>query len=186
MGRCPWRSWIWQAWAGRFRSTARPTWAWGGQRPSRWRVTSMSHTNHRQGTAESLTDCFATLAMAAQGVNTDGASEKLQQYLKIAALHNPVNAGNMKVGNLKVVGSMEKLAAGTQGSIVQAVFNTEEDLIAFLSDLNRADLGISIVVTGLFDQTKRCCAEAGLPRHTVEYSLGIFDKNERLAEQPIM
>lgn len=146
----------------------------------------MSHTNHRQGTAESLTDCFATLAMAAQGVNTDGASEKLQQYLNIAALHNPVNAGNMKVGNLEVVGSMEKLAAGTQGSIVQAVFNTEEDLIAFLSDLNRADLGISIVVTGLFDQTKRCCAEAGLPRHTVEYSLGIFGKTERLAEPPIM
>ncbi len=146
----------------------------------------MSHTNHRQGTRENLSNCFATIAMASQGINTEGASDKLQQFLQIAARHNPVNAGNMKVGNLHVAGSMEKLSTTIQGSIVQAAFNSEDDLAAFLGDLNRADLGVSIVVTGLFDETKECCDRAGLHRHTVEYSLGVFGKTERLSEPGVM
>ena len=146
----------------------------------------MSHTNHRQGTRENLSNCFVTIAMASQGINTAGASQKLQQFLDIAARHNPVNAGNMKVGNLYVAGSMEKLSAGMEGSIVQAAFNSEDDLVGFLTDLNEADLGVSVVVTGLMDETKKCSEKAGLHRHTVEYSLGVFGKTERLPDKSIM
>ncbi len=146
----------------------------------------MSHTNHRQGTRENLSNCYATIAMASQGINTEGASQKLQEFLQIASQHNPVNAGNMKVGNLFMVGNMENLSAGTQGSIVQAAFNSMDDLTGFLTDLNRADLGLSIVVTGLFDETKECCDRADLHRHTVEYSLGVFGKTEKLPDKSVM
>lgn len=146
----------------------------------------MSHTNHRQGSRESLHNTFATIAMGSQGINTEGVSEKLQQFLRIATKHNPVNAGNMKVGNLHVVGSMEALSGGGQGSIVQAAFNSMDNLAAFLTDLKKADLGVSIIITGLFDETKECCNRADLHRHTVEYSLGVFGKTEKLPDPAIM
>jgi len=147
----------------------------------------MTHTNHRQGTRENLANTFAVLMIAAKGINKDGAVEKLREYLRIAARHNPVNAGNIQAGNIRTLGGLEQLSDALKGGhIVQVAFNSEDNLIGFLSDLNRADLGLSVVVTGLFDQVRECCERAGLHRHTVEYSLGVFGRTDLLAEPGIM
>lgn len=147
----------------------------------------MTHTNHRQGTPESLADSFVVLAIAAQGINREGAAEKLQRYLRLAAQHNPVNAGNINVGNILELGGMDGLCAAMKGGhIAQVAFDSEDNLAGFLGDLNRAELGLSVVVTGLFDHTRECCRQAGLHRHTVEYSLGVFGRTDLLAEPSIM
>jgi Fe-S-cluster-containing dehydrogenase component len=149
----------------------------------------MSHTNHRQGNAESLSNCVVVLAMAAQGVNTETGPEKLKQFLEMAGRFGPVNAGNMKAGNLRTVGGIDGLVADPtklKGGIVHAAFNSEDKLVEFLKELHRVDLGISVIVTGLFDHTRECCRQADLHPHTAEYSLGIFGKTERLADPGIM
>lgn len=42
---------------------------------------------------------------------------------------------------------------------------------------------MSVIVTGLFDEVKDCCATAGLTPHTQALSLGIWGKTERLPDR---
>jgi post-segregation antitoxin (ccd killing protein) len=48
--------------------------------------------------------------------------------------------------------------------------------------LAQADLGVSINIAAPMDAAHRCCKEAGLPRHSVEYSLGFRGRVEKLPE----
>lgn len=146
----------------------------------------MTHTNHRQGTAESLRDCFVVLAMAARGINDGDAQGALQRFLQLARRHGPVNAGNMLAGNVYTLGGLERLGEDVRGSIVHAAFNDEDALVAFLCDLREADLGVSIVISGLMDQVRECCERADLHRHTIEYSLGVWGRTERLPEPEVL
>ena len=52
--------------------------------------------------------------------------------------------------------------------------------------LKEADLGMSVVVSGLFDMIGECCHKSGLEPHTVEYSLGIWGNTSLLPAEPIM
>ena len=51
----------------------------------------MTHTLHRRGSKSDLAHDYVVLAMAARGVNRDGAAPKLARALEIFAAHNPVN-----------------------------------------------------------------------------------------------
>lgn len=144
----------------------------------------MTHTLHRRGTEENLSGDFPMLSMAAQGFNTEGSREKLQQYLKIAMRHNPANLGEMKFGNMYSHGA-DAVMENACG-IVHALFDNEAAVVAFMKDLKAADLGLSVVISGLFSAVQRCAAQAGLKPHTIEYSLGIWGNTDRLPEDEIL
>ncbi len=146
----------------------------------------MTHTNHRQGTAENLKDTFVVLAMASRGINDQDTAGATHLFLELAAKYNPVNAGNMLAGNMYTLGGIDQLSDGMRGSIVHAAFNNETDLIGFLTDLKDHDYGLSVVISGLMDQVKDCCQEAGLHRHTVEYSLGVWGRTDRLPDPEVL
>jgi hypothetical protein len=140
----------------------------------------MSHTLHRLGNPEDLAGDWVVFAMSAKGINEDGSAEKLRRFLDIALAHDPINYGDMKTGN-SFTAAVEDLFEGIQDvSIVHAVFTSEDEVAAVLCDLKAADLGMSVVVSGLVDATKRCAERAGLRQHTVEYSLGIWGQMDRL------
>jgi hypothetical protein len=67
--------------------------------------------------------------------------------------------------------------------VSQAVFSNARDLAGFLADMREADLGISTVVSGLFDISMKCCEEAGLKPHTIEFSGGIWGKTDQLPSE---
>lgn len=145
----------------------------------------MTHTLHRRGSADELKKDYVILAMAARGINREGAAPKLARALEIFAAHNPVNFGNV-AGNA-FTGDVAQLAAKTRDNTVShAVFHSVDDLTAALADLKREDLGISIVVSGLFDEVRKACSCAGLKPHTVNISLGVFGKTEKLPEEPVL
>jgi len=54
------------------------------------------------------------------------------------------------------------------------------------SGSKEADLGLSVVVSGILDPVNECCQKAGLKRHTVEFSLGIWGKTEKLPSNDIL
>ena len=145
----------------------------------------MTHTLHRRGSEADLARDFVILAMAARGVNRDGAAPKLASALEIFAAHNPVNCGNV-AGNSLRASLHEMMALTRDNTVSHAVFGSVEDLTACLEDLRREDLGISIVVSGLFEQTSRACCAAGLRPHTVNVSLGTFGKTELLPPEPVL
>ncbi|MGI9952375.1 hypothetical protein V3F56_08430 [Moorellaceae bacterium AZ2] len=146
----------------------------------------MTHTLHRVGTKDNLRHDYVVFAMAAQDINREGAAEKLRKFLEILLKYNPVNFGDMKTGNVISVGR-DKVMAGIQdNSIVHGVFTDVETVAKLLNELREADLGMSVVVSGLLESVDDCCRKAGLQRHTVEYSLGVWGKVDRLPEREVL
>ena len=141
---------------------------------------------HRRGSTESLSSDFVVFAMSAKGINEVGSNEKMRRFLQIALRHNPVNFGDMKTGNSFVVSTEEILAGVKDTSIVHSVFTDADSVGRLLHDLKEADLGVSVIVTGLFEKVGGCCRDAGITPHTIEHSLGVWGRTETLPEQPVM
>lgn len=144
----------------------------------------MTHTLHRRGTAESLSEDYPMLCMAARGINDSSSDSKLQEFLRIAMRHDPKNMGDMTIGNMYSHKS-EEIIANAHG-IVHAVFGNPQAVTQVLRELKEADLGMSVVVSGILDSVNECCQKAGLKRHTVEFSLGIWGKTEKLPPNDIL
>ncbi|MDI6756256.1 MAG: hypothetical protein QME78_17940, partial [Thermodesulfobacteriota bacterium] len=66
------------------------------------------------------------------------------------------------------------------GARIYCVFNTREKLKEALSGIKKLDEGISVVVSGLSDQVREIAAEIGLNPHTINLSLGIHGRTDRL------
>ncbi len=61
-----------------------------------------------------------------------------------------------------------------------AVFDDSKKVESVIKDLKEADLGISVVVSGVFNEVYECCKQTGLTPHTVNVSLGIMgDENQK-------
>ena len=144
----------------------------------------MTHTLHRRGTVESLEQDYVVLCMVAMGVNDEDSAGKLQEFIRICMRQNPLNAGSVKVGNM-YTSSADNMIENVHGH-VHAVFDRREAVTQVLKDLKKADLGLSVVVSGLLDTVDHCCEEAGLKRHTVELSLGVWGKVEKLESQEVL
>ena len=143
----------------------------------------MTHTLHRRGSRQSLEHDYPMLAIKAVGYNDEGSELKLRKFLEIARRHNPVNLGST-VANVFQKPAEEVLDGA--GKVSHAVFSNKEDLLAMMKDLKEADLGMSVVVSGLVDEVDECCQRAGIQRHTVEFSLGIWGKKELLPPDDIL
>ena len=140
----------------------------------------MTHTLHRLGNPTNLADDYVVFAMSAKGINEKGSAIALRKFLEIASEYEPINMGDMKTGNFLKV-SKEQLLNNIQDvSIVHAVYSDEKKVAALLSHLKKADLGVSIVVSGLFDRVKSIGNKIGVKQHTVECSAGIWGKMEKL------
>jgi hypothetical protein len=75
---------------------------------------------------------------------------------------------------------------GKDGGCVHAVFSNEEDAFQMLKDVKEADLGLSLVISGVFDKVKELCLKAGIHRHAVTYSLGIWGRTEKLPQEEVL
>jgi hypothetical protein len=147
----------------------------------------MTHTNHRQGTYESLAKDFVVMVMPAKGYNDDAdAPRKLREALSIYLAHNAVNAGAVK-GGLLVTDTPEEMASviGQDTPMIHGAFNNPDDVLAVLKELKQRDLGLSVVVSGVVSEVENIAREGGLTPHSIEYSLGIMGKTDLLCDPVI-
>lgn len=149
----------------------------------------MTHTNHRQGTVTDLQDDWVVVMMAATGINDEGSLPKLQQFIRLGLRHNPVNGGTSKVGTAVNIG-WDRLIEGVGNTPgvrpIAITFDNITDVAGFLEDLAGADLGLSVVVSGLIPEVDRICRNIGKERHSVQYSLGIWGKTEMFPHPRIL
>jgi hypothetical protein len=146
----------------------------------------MTHSLHRLGTPENLRNDYVIFAMSAKGINEDGSAAKLRRFMEITLKYNPVNAGDMKTGNI-LTHSQETILENIQDvSIVHAVFLDETTVAAVLKEVKEADLGMSVVISGLMDGVERCARAADTRRHTVEWSLGVWGRTELLPSDDVL
>jgi len=159
----------------------------------------MTNTLHRYGAPETLENDFIVFAMSARGINDQGSVGKFQQFLSIARKHRPVNLGDATKGGVfrpsKKLNPLahwfrrderdpESLVARVdQPTVVSAVFDNRENLTSFLKEVRAADLGLSINISSLTDRADELAREAGITRHSVEYSLGFFGALDKLPDR---
>jgi len=122
--------------------------------------------------------------MSAKGINDKGSSTKLRKALELALKFNPVNVGDMKTGSMYSKGiDVENILDGVKdSSIVHGVFTSFEEASQYVEALKAEDLGLSVVVSGLFERIFDMCSENGLKPHTVSLSLGCFGRTDLLPE----
>lgn len=74
----------------------------------------------------------------------------------------------------------------TISPVVSAVYDDKRRVQRVLKDLKDADLGISIVVSGLVSEIQKMLRELELTMHTVHLSLGIFGRKELLPPDDVL
>jgi len=129
-----------------------------------------------------------------------GAPARFRELLEICARHDPVC---LMARNVSKAGShgaawvavryymgagvpLGEVANAEKPMFAHAVFTRREDLEAALREIKEADLGISVVVSGLFDEVFGICERISTGPHTVNMSLGVMGKTELLPEERIL
>lgn len=143
----------------------------------------MTHTLHRTGTAESLKGDYVVLAMSSRGLNEKGAATKLAEVLRILSKFDPINMGDMRTASIFNKERKSLVEGVTDTSIVHAVFGDISTVENALKALKEANLGMSVVVSGLFDEIASVCRKIGLKPHTVNISLGIWGRTDLLPKE---
>jgi hypothetical protein len=148
----------------------------------------MTNTLHRQGAPDSLKRDYVIFVHTAKGKNREGSAPKIREFMKICLKYSPVNMGDVKQGSMlqdDIV--IDRLIANQgDGAGGCAVFTDLDTLGQAVQELIRADLGLSINISGLLDEVQVCCRKAGITRHSAEHSLGIWGAKDRLPEREIL
>jgi hypothetical protein len=162
----------------------------------------MTNTLHRFGPAESFRDDYVVFAMASKGRNDKGALPKLRRFLEIAVPFKPVNLGDAIHGgalrpsrqmnpsshwNRDRTPDFQAVINGLDApTTVAAVFDNRVAAEDFVKAVKDADLGLSINISTSVDGAEQCCFAAGIPRHSVGYSLGFEGKTGKLPDAKVM
>lgn len=146
----------------------------------------MTHTLHRSGDRESLRKDFVWLMYQTKGVNDSNIAPKARVFIEAAEACNCINWGDVKSGSILELSPDEIKERLTDKSRLRGVFTSREDVIGFLRRIKEADLGISVVVSGLLDEVIPACAEAGLTPHTINFSLGVWGNKAVLPSEDIL
>jgi len=162
----------------------------------------VTHSLHRFGRYEDLTEDYIVFAMPARGYNDREAVETQKTFLRMALRFGPVNIGDAKKGGeFRPQEGLSPLVHWRRDSepdpqsvidgvttpgIVSAVFDDFHRMQAFVSALRAADLGVSVNISALAERADACCGACRIVRHSVEYALGFQGRTDRLPEKPVL
>jgi hypothetical protein len=136
---------------------------------------------------ERLEEDYVVLIMPSKGINTEGSGPKLRRYLEMALEAGAIKIGDARFGNEYQQGGVENILENLQDqAVVHAVFKERKRLVKALQAFKAADLGMSVVVSGLFDHVTECCQQVGLTKHTINQSLGRWGRTDRLPPPEIL
>jgi hypothetical protein len=137
----------------------------------------MTHTLHREGIQENDAGDYAIIVMVEE--NEPQKLDKLAAAFRIVLKYRPINyTGKALFPNLSESQLCQLCRRNRMG---MAVFDNQEILLKLLKEIKDFDLGVSVVVSGLFSHIREnCCKHLGLPMHTVNYSLGVGGKKTNL------
>jgi hypothetical protein len=159
----------------------------------------MTHTLHRVGNHKSLKNDIVVYGLSAQDVELKDRYIKRDtaathsKFMEICFRNNPVNAGciyptsnpysktiakgnNWNDMNPEIIPFTETLA----------VFDDIEKVRNVLVELKKANLGISVVVSGIFEDIFKLSEEINIIPHTVNIALGILGPEEYLPKPKVL
>ncbi|HWU38545.1 MAG TPA: hypothetical protein VN203_12935, partial [Candidatus Acidoferrum sp.] len=142
----------------------------------------MTHSLHREGPLDLLNQEYVLFIYPARGFNYDGSGPKSRRLMEMLYTQGPAN---MLVSTLRKnmyfgIPQEEILKSIKDGAKIYCVFNEKEKIKKTLSKIMEMDEGISIMVSGVADRVREVAAELGLNPHTINLSLGIQGRTDRL------
>lgn len=148
----------------------------------------MTHTLHRLSRERKyLEEDFVVLVMPSKDINHEGSGPKLRRFLDMALEAGAIKIGDCRKGNEYHQGGIDRVLENVEDrAVVHAVFSDIRALKSLLAGLKEANLGMSVVVSGIFDRVEQCCREVGLEKHTVNQSLGRWGRTDKLPTDPIL
>jgi hypothetical protein len=161
----------------------------------------MTHSNHRRGDRESLEGdwvvfCFPSL---------DNPPEAHREFLDILTRHDPVGCTtNAVIGDTRkrlryskywekkhdsgihesVTLDEIKNTKNTRGG--SAVYDNKGNVQKVVNDLVKAELGLSVIISGIFDEVYDICEKAGIEAHTVNMSAETLGNMSLMPEPDIL
>ena len=146
----------------------------------------MTHSLHRRGSRKSLEADYVFQPYPAKGINDDNLPEKFGRIIDIVEDIGTPNWGDVKTGPKVSVSVDEIKCKLSKRSRVRGVLTGRGDVVEFLKRMKEADIGLSLVISGLTDEVLGACREAGLKPHSINVSLGVWGKKELLPEETVL
>jgi hypothetical protein len=148
----------------------------------------LTHSLHRRGAVEDLKEDFIMLFLLSR-IKPQGTYETMRQIWDVLSHyeHHLVNFGtpnpNRDGGELH---NLEQLKTSIDSRMIMAVFKNRETLTDCLKEIKERNFGISLVISGLYKEIGKTCAETRLSPHTVNLSLGIHGNTMRLPDENVL
>jgi hypothetical protein len=162
----------------------------------------MTHTGHRRGDRESLERDYIILSRMED--YTPEVKEKTKTLVKICAKHNTVgmrvfDKDGRSVRHMK--GWEKKHDSGIWRSFTleellkvaeepvrfsHAVYTKKEDVKKVIEELHEAELGLGIVVSGIFEEVFDICDKVGMEPHTANLSAETLGNTDLLPEPRVL
>jgi hypothetical protein len=161
----------------------------------------MTNTLHRYGDSESFYDDYLIFASPSTGRNDVGSIPKLKAFLEMALPFNPVNIGDpvhggaLRPTTLNAMANWKRDMAPNFRAVIDgidepasvvAIFDNRDSAEKFLKKVVEADLGLSVNISTSIQGGQECCKFAGIPRHSVGYSLGFEGSTEKLPNTQLL
>ena len=161
----------------------------------------MTNTLHRYGDSESFYDDYLIFASPSTGRNDVGSIPKLKAFLEMALPFNPVNIGDpvhggaLRPSTLSTTANWKRdmtpnfravIDGINEPASVVAIFDNRDSAEKFLKKVVEADLGLSVNISTSIQGGQECCRFAGIPRHSVGYSLGFEGSTEKLPNTQLL
>jgi len=162
----------------------------------------MTNTLHRYGDAASFEDDYIIFATPSNRRNDIDSIPKLKRFLEMALPFRPVNLGDPVHGgalrparnlgpqshwNRDMKPDFQAVIDGIdEPASVVAIFDNRGAAEGFLQAVVDADLGLSVNISTSIKGAEECCRAAGIPRHSVGYSLGFEGTTEKLPNTQVL
>ncbi len=142
----------------------------------------MTHSLHREGPLDLLEKEYVLFVYPARGFNYDGSGPKVKRLMEMLFHQGPANllVTTLRRNMYSGIPPEEILNSIKDGAKVYCVFTDKEKIKNTLAKIMEMDEGISIMVSGVIDGIRDVSAELGLNPHTINLSLGIHGKTDRL------
>lgn len=142
----------------------------------------MTHSLHREGPLDLLNKEYVLFVYPARGFNYDGSGPKAKRLVEMLFHQGPANllVTTLRRNMYSAISREEILDSIKDGAKIFCVLESREKIKDTLAKIKQMDEGISIVISGVIDRVREVSAELGLNPHTINLSLGIHGKTDRL------
>jgi hypothetical protein len=121
-----------------------------------------------------------------KGINDVDVPKKLNTIIDIVETIGSPNWGDVYTG-CTLFHSVAQIRQNLKrGSKLRGVFTENRQLTRFLKKVKKADTGLSVVISGLFDEVFQTCENLGIKPHSVNLSLGIWGNKKLLPSEKIL